>query len=91
MVSLSHWTYYEAVVSQATYPLHLSKISVLPWIVCVLVPVVGVYLVLQSYHRLTGPDLQRLDAVSRSPLQAQLAEGKHLCLRLHSPMTVALC
>ncbi|CAB9498980.1 Oligomycin resistance ATP-dependent permease YOR1 [Seminavis robusta] len=50
-------------------------ITVLPWIVCVLVPVVGLYFLLQSYHRLTGPDLQRLDAMSRSPLQAQLAEA----------------
>lgn len=50
-------------------------ISVLPWIIFALVPVIGVYLVIQSYHRLTGPDLQRLDAMSRSPLQAQLAEG----------------
>ena len=32
-------------------------------------------MILQAYHRLTAPDLQRLDAMSRSPLQAQLSEA----------------
>jgi len=58
------------------------QISVLPWIVCALLPIVGLYYFLQRYHRFTGPDLQRLDAQSRSPVQAQLAEGMYLFIAL---------
>lgn len=39
-------------------------------------PVSVVYFNIQLYYRMSGPDLQRLDAMSRSPIQANLAEGK---------------
>ena len=51
-------------------------VSVLPWILLGIVPVTIVYGFIQYYYRMSGPDLQRIDAVSRSPLQASLAEGK---------------
>eukprot|EP00563_Minutocellus_polymorphus_P003209 CAMPEP_0181029080 /NCGR_PEP_ID=MMETSP1070-20121207/5007_1 /TAXON_ID=265543 /ORGANISM="Minutocellus polymorphus, Strain NH13" /LENGTH=1343 /DNA_ID=CAMNT_0023106365 /DNA_START=68 /DNA_END=4096 /DNA_ORIENTATION=- len=49
--------------------------AILYWILLALVPVSGVYWLLQLHYRKSGTDLQRLDAVSRSPLQAMLAEG----------------
>lgn len=48
-----------------------------------LAPVTVIYVLTQSYYRMSGPDLQRLDAISRSPIQASLAEGK-TCKRLKS-------
>ena len=49
--------------------------AILPWIFLALIPVTGIYWLLQLHYRKSGTDLQRLDAVSRSPLQAMLAEG----------------
>jgi len=49
-------------------------VIILPWIILVIVPVTGLYALLQLYYRKSATDLQRLDAVSRSPLQAQLSE-----------------
>ena len=49
--------------------------AILPWILLALLPVTGIYWLLQLHYRKSGTDLQRLDAVSRSPLQAMLAEG----------------
>jgi ABC-type multidrug transport system fused ATPase/permease subunit len=51
-------------------------IVVLPWIMFGIIPVTLVYCLIQFYYRMSGPDLQRIDAVSRSPLQASLAESK---------------
>ena len=48
---------------------------ILPWIVFVLVPVMVCYFLLQLYYRRSSVDLQRIDAVSRSPIQALVAEG----------------
>jgi len=48
---------------------------ILPWIILALIPVTGLYWMLQMHYRKSGADLQRLDAVSRSPVQAMLAEG----------------
>ncbi|GAX24232.1 hypothetical protein FisN_4Lu593 [Fistulifera solaris] len=48
---------------------------VLPWILIPLAPVTLIYIYTQSYYRMSGPDLQRLDAITRSPIQASLAEG----------------
>ena len=48
---------------------------ILPWIILALIPVTMLYWTLQMHYRKSGADLQRLDAVSRSPLQAMLAEG----------------
>ena len=50
-------------------------VAVLPWILLGIVPVTIIYFFIQYYYRMSGPDLQRIDAVSRSPLQASLAEG----------------
>jgi ABC-type multidrug transport system fused ATPase/permease subunit len=50
-------------------------IAVLPWIMLGMIPVTAVYCLIQYYYRMSGPDLQRIDAVSRSPLQAGLAES----------------
>lgn len=53
-------------------------VSLLPWIVLALVPATTVYWFLSIHYRKSGTDLQRLDAVARSPIQALLSEGKHL-------------
>ena len=50
-------------------------ITILPWILVILVPVLFVYFYLQNYYRKSSVDLQRIDAVSRSPIQALVAEG----------------
>ena len=49
--------------------------TILPYTFLVLVPVTSIYLMLQLHYRKSSADLQRLDAVSRSPIQAMLAEG----------------
>ena len=50
--------------------------SIIPWMAFALGPVVAVYVGLLTYYRKSGADLQRIDAVSRSPVQSLLAEGK---------------
>jgi len=50
------------------------QLSILPWSALVLFPVIGMYLLFMYYYRLTGPDLQRIDALSRSPLQSMVSE-----------------
>eukprot|EP00957_Ditylum_brightwellii_P060660 4605716-Ditylum_brightwellii.AAC.1 len=50
-------------------------VAILPWIILALVPVTILYFSLQLFFRKSGADLQRLDAVSRSPIQSMLAEG----------------
>ena len=50
-------------------------VAVLPWIIFGIIPVATAYFFIQLFYRMSGPDLQRLDAISRSPLQAGLAEG----------------
>jgi ABC-type multidrug transport system fused ATPase/permease subunit len=52
-----------------------QQIAVLPWLALVLMPVSIMYFFIQLFYRMSGPDLQRIDAVTRSPLQATLAEG----------------
>ena len=52
------------------------QISILPWNACVLAPIIAIYWLLLLYYRKSAVDLQRLDAISRSPVQANLAEGK---------------
>lgn len=51
------------------------QISILPYNICVLVPIIAIYWYLLRYYRKSAVDLQRLDAVSRSPVQANLVEG----------------
>lgn len=68
----------------------LIQIIIIPWLALPLLPAALIYFILQRYYRYgfychkctlsdiarhTGPDLQRLDAISRSPIQASLAEG----------------
>lgn len=50
-------------------------VAVVPWMLVGIIPVGFVYMFIQYYYRMSGPDLQRIDAVSRSPLQASLVEG----------------
>ena len=56
-------------------------VVVLPWMMLGIVPVTAMYFFIQYYYRMSGPDLQRIDAVSRSPLQASLAEGDYPCVQ----------
>ena len=62
----------------------IVMIVILPWMVLVMLPISLCYWTVQLHYRKSGADLQRLDAVSRSPLQAMLAEGmflkQHVCI-----------
>jgi ABC-type multidrug transport system fused ATPase/permease subunit len=49
--------------------------TILPWIALAIFPVTVIYWVLMLHYRKSGSDLQRLDAVSRSPIQAMISEG----------------
>ena len=48
---------------------------ILPWMIVVMLPVTLCYWLIQIHYRKSGADLHRLDAMSRSPLQAMLSEG----------------
>ncbi len=48
--------------------------SILPWTAFAVFPVSGMYWYLMLHYRMTGPDLQRIDALSRSPLQSMVSE-----------------
>ena len=50
-------------------------ISVVPWMAFINGVVLLIYLRILHHYRWSASDLQRLDAVSRSPIQASLAEG----------------
>jgi ABC-type multidrug transport system fused ATPase/permease subunit len=49
--------------------------SILPWIAGALVPITCAYAAMLGHYRKTGADLQRIDALTRSPIQAMLTEG----------------
>lgn len=51
-------------------------VAVLPFAVVGLAPVLLAYFVIQNHYRMSGPDLQRLDAQSRGPIQSTLSEGE---------------
>jgi ABC-type multidrug transport system fused ATPase/permease subunit len=51
-------------------------VTILPWVGLAILPVTVLYWVLMLHYRKSGADLQRLDAVSRSPIQAMVTEGK---------------
>lgn len=53
----------------------IVMVVILPWMIIAVIPISAIYLMLQLHYRKSGADLQRIDAVSRSPLQAMLAEG----------------
>jgi ABC-type multidrug transport system fused ATPase/permease subunit len=63
---LISWSWYFAGV--------ILQVSILPWSAIAIVPVSAMYWVLVLHYRRTGPDLQRLDALSRSPLQSMVTE-----------------
>ena len=48
--------------------------SILPWLILVIIPIVVVFVLVQLHYRKSSIDLQRLDAISRSPLQTTLSE-----------------
>lgn len=49
--------------------------SIIPWMALAIFPVIFLYWSLMLHYRKSGADLQRLDAVARSPIQAQLSEA----------------
>jgi len=51
------------------------QVSILPYSALVIFPLSLIYYALMKHYRLSGPDLQRLDALSRSPLQSMVTEG----------------
>ncbi len=53
----------------------IIMVLIIPYMLLALVPVMIVYVFLLLHYRRSGADLQRIDAVSRSPIQAMLAEG----------------
>jgi len=53
----------------------LVMVIILPWMCVVLIPISIFYVIIHRHYRKSGADLQRLDALSRSPLQTMLAEG----------------
>ena len=52
----------------------IIQITILPWSALAIVPVSAMYWVLMLHYRMSGPDLQRIDALSRSPLQSMVNE-----------------
>jgi len=64
-------------------------VTIIPWIALGIAPVTVAYWFLLLYYRQTGNDLQRLDAVSRSPVQAMLSEALDgaAAIRVFSQMT----
>lgn len=53
----------------------IVMIVILPYVALAIVPITLLYWFLMLRYRKSGPDLQRLDAVSRSPIQAMVSEG----------------
>jgi ABC-type multidrug transport system fused ATPase/permease subunit len=51
-------------------------VTILPWIGLAVLPVTIMYWKLMLHYRRSGADLHRLDAVSRSPIQAMVSEGE---------------
>jgi len=50
-------------------------VAIIPWMALAILPVTLVYWLLLLHYRKSGSDLQRIDALSRSPLQGLLSEG----------------
>ena len=73
---LSKFRCYLCLLAAPTLCFGLLQVAVLPWCAIALVPVGFGYYYMQLFYRMSGPDLQRIDATSRSPLQATLAEGE---------------
>ena len=63
------------IISCSWYVASISvQIVILPWSALVLFAVSGLYLLFMHYYRMTGPDIQRIDALSRSPMQSMVSE-----------------
>ncbi len=54
--------------------------TILPWIMLLIIPICALYWALTLMYRKSAVDLQRLDAVSRSPLQSLICEGKEMSI-----------
>lgn len=58
---------------------------ILPYVAFAVIPITILYWMMLFYYRKSATDLQRLDAVSRSPIQAMVTEGEliyycgHIC------------
>lgn len=50
-------------------------VVILPWMILAIVPITLAYYYLLLHYRKSGSDLQRLDAVSRSPIQVMVSEA----------------
>jgi ABC-type multidrug transport system fused ATPase/permease subunit len=50
-------------------------VAIIPWLLLAILPVTVSYYYLLLHYRKSGSDLQRLDAVSRSPIQAMVSEA----------------
>ena len=50
-------------------------VIIIPWLILAIFPITVAYYYLLLHYRKSGSDLQRLDAVSRSPLQAMVSEA----------------
>lgn len=50
------------------------QVTILPWSALAVFPVSAMYWILMYHYRMSGPDLQRIDALSRSPLQSMVNE-----------------
>jgi len=66
VVFMISWSWYFAGIA--------IQITILPWSAAAIIPVSIMYWVLALHYRLSGPDLQRLDALSRSPMQSMVSE-----------------
>jgi ABC-type multidrug transport system fused ATPase/permease subunit len=54
-------------------------VVIIPWLILAILPVTISYYYLLLHYRKSGSDLQRLDAVSRSPIQAMVSEALDGC------------
>ena len=52
----------------------IIQTTILPWTAFAIFPVSALYWVLMLHYRMSGPDLQRIDALTRSPLQSMVSE-----------------
>jgi hypothetical protein len=60
----------------------IIMLTILPWIAFALVPALFSYYLLLLHYRKSGTDLQRIDAVARSPMQAIVAEGEYMYFQI---------
>jgi ABC-type multidrug transport system fused ATPase/permease subunit len=56
----------------------IIMLTILPWIGFALGPALFSYYLLLLHYRKSGTDLQRIDALARSPMQAIVAEGEYV-------------